>query len=159
MKKVTLLTNVIFIVLIFGACTKSEELNSLNTKDSSQIIISQRTAGPENKMPDLDAGENDPACKDGNTYCVEVLLPTPDLAADFVNAIENGDEKDFLSDIDKLLEIAQGFEYYKDLLIDVRDGRTNVMAYKFPSQDRAIVLYGGSGLSLTNYEAAEALSL
>jgi len=160
MKKVTLLTNVIMIVLIVGtSCTKSEDLNSLNKKDSSQVVISQRTAGHVYKIPNLDAAENEPPCVPGNSNCHEVNLPTPDRAADFVDAIENGDVKVFLSDLDILLEIAQGNEYYKDLLMDVRDGRMDVISYQFPYQRTALVLYGRSGLSLTNYEAAQALSL
>jgi len=148
----------IFIVLI--SCTKKEDYKPHEESAGDVSIIHQKTGDNTWKWPNIPFDSDDePGCIQGWANCLEFCCVTPKIVADFVDAIDTGRERTFLSDEQILIELGQGFEYYEQLLKDVRDGSKSVIYYKSPEFDRIMLLYGDSDVSLERFEAAQALRL
>jgi hypothetical protein len=161
MKKIKIISFVsvaIFIVLI--SCTKKEDYQSLEATVGDVTKIPQKSGDNTWKWPNIPfTGDDEPGCIQGWANCLEFCCVTPKIVADFVEAIDTGRERTFLSDTQILIELGQGFEYYEQLLEDVRDGSKSVIYYKSPEFDRIMLLYGDSVVSLERFEGAQALRL
>lgn len=145
---------------MFSSCAKTDEFESqdFNMNNTTNINGTLKHLSNEYKQPDLDAGPNDPACVDGSSYCSEFCCVEAPLLSDYMDAIDNAKESDFLSDSDVLGELSLGSKYYSNILKDVRDGLKGVIYYEYPRQSRFLFLYGDSSLSYSNYEAAQVLN-
>lgn len=162
MKKLSFLTGLIVALLVvFTSCSKKVELDPIdeNETGSGELVANQKDTDPSWKFPLLtDVPEGQDPCTPGWEYCLSYCCVTRSVVSDFIGAIDAGEESVFLSDSEILEEIGQGFEYYEQLLKDVRDGNKAVMYYEYRDGKRVMMLYGPLDISLSKFEAAQALS-
>lgn len=161
MKKFSYLSRLIVaLLLVFSSCSKKVELEPINEKEtgSGELLLNSRETDPRWRAPLLtDVPVGDP-CVPGLSNCLSYCCVTPRVVSDFIIAIDAGNEKAFLADSEILEEIGQGFEYYEQLLKDVRDGNKAVMYYEYQDGKSVMMLYGPLDVSLSKFEAAQALS-
>lgn len=164
MRKLSYFTIVaLAISLVSVSCSKKEELNPIDQLDEGtmdgEFLSDSRETDPRWKFPLLtDVPEGEDPCVQGLTNCLSYCCVTPRVVSDFLGAIDAGEEKAFLSDSEILDEIGQGFKYYVQLLNDVRDGNKAVTYYEYQDGKRVMILYGPLDVSLSKFEAAQALS-
>jgi hypothetical protein len=167
MRKLCYLTILALAVsFVLTSCSKKEEFDSSNnekhtiTSESGEPISVNRDTDTRWKWPNIPfQDESEPGCIQGLANCLEFCCVTPKTVSDFIDAIDTGNVQSYLSDSDILKELGQDFEYYEQLLREVRDGSKDVIHYTSIEYGRVMILYGDGELSFERFEAAQALRL
>jgi hypothetical protein len=145
--------------IVLVSCSKKEEIevqNDLNaTSQYEKSAIGHIWKWPNDPF----TGDDEPACIPGWSNCLEYCCVTPKTVSDFIAAIDSDNVRTFLNDMNVLIELGQGFEYYEQLLKDVRDGNKYVMYYRSQNGEKVMILYGDSDVNTSKFDAAQALSL
>lgn len=146
------------IILTMLSCDKREELETANNANGSdEFVHYQKDTDPRWKWPNNLDDPDEPACIQGLSNCLEYCCVTPKTVSDFVDAIDAGTERTYLSDASILTELGQGFSLYENLLREVRDGTKHVIYYDSSDGVRVMILYGDQNVSVTKFDAAQAL--
>ena len=145
--------------VVLVSCSKKEEIDIQN--DSTVTSPNEKSdIGHIWKWPnDPFTGDNDKACIVGWGNCLEYCCVTPKTVSDFIASIDADDVRTYLTDMNVLIELGQGFEYYEQLLKNVRDGNKYVMYYRSQNGEKVMILYGDSYVNPSKFDAAQALSL
>lgn len=146
--------------IVLVSCSKKEELELQNEVNEKELSAEKSAIGHIWKWPnDPFTGDDDEACIVGWGNCLEFCCVTPKTVSDFIAAIDSDNVRTYLTDMNILMELGQGFEYYEQLLKDVRDGYKYVMYYRSQNGEKVMILYGDSYVNPSKFDAAQALSL
>ena len=140
----------------FIACEKEQVDPGVKNENSSEPNFAYANTSVYTDK-DLDPTDPNDPCKEGSANCLYYCCVTVETVDNFRTSIDNDTVSDFLSTGTNLDDLSQGFTYYEELLIDVRDGNKEVAYENFSGSDLVSFVYGESAPTTSSHEAAQVL--